>query len=86
MDWDVKSVKPLPEHRLAVVLADGREGVFDLRPFLDRPGLRRLKDPAYFASVGIRFGALTWPLEEDVSPDTLSAHLELAVLASAPVA
>lgn len=81
MDWDVKSVQALADHRLAVELADGRKGVFDLRPFLDRPGLQRLKDPAYFASVGVRFGALTWPREEDISPDTLSAHLTLVAIA-----
>ncbi|MDP3820810.1 MAG: DUF2442 domain-containing protein [Burkholderiales bacterium] len=81
MDWDVNSVKVLPNHRLAVELADGRKGIFDLHPFLDRPGLQRLKNPAYFASVGIRFGALTWPHEEDIAPDTLSAHLELVAIA-----
>jgi hypothetical protein len=81
MDWDVNSVTVLPEHRLAVELADGRKGVFDLRPFLGRPGLHRLKNSAYFATVGIRFGALTWPLEEDISPDTLCAHLELVAIA-----
>jgi hypothetical protein len=81
MEWDVNSVKALPEHRLAVELADGRKGVFDLCPFLDRPGLQRLKDPAYFAKVSIRFGALTWPHDEDIAPDTLIAHLELVVAA-----
>jgi hypothetical protein len=81
MDWDVKSVKVLPDHRLAVELADGRRGVFDLHPFLDQPGLQRLKDPGYFASVGIRFGALTWPMNEDVAPDTLNAHLEVVAVA-----
>lgn len=81
MDWDVKTVKALPDFQLAVELADGRRGVFDLRPFLDRPGLQRLKDPAYFSSVGIRLGALTWPDEEDIAPDTLSAHLALAAVA-----
>jgi hypothetical protein len=81
MDWDVNSVKALSDHRLAVELADGRKGVFDLRPFLDRPGLPRLKHPAYFANVGVRFGALTWPHEEDIAPDTLSAHLELVATA-----
>jgi hypothetical protein len=81
MDWDVNSVKALPEYRLAVELADGRKGVFDSRPFLDRRGLHRLKDPAYFAKVGIRFGALTWPHDEDVAPDTLSAHLEIVAVA-----
>lgn len=81
MDWDVKTVHALPDHRLAVELADGRRGVFDLRPFLDRPGLQRLRDPIYFASVSVRFGVLTWPHEEDIAPDTLSAHLELVAVA-----
>jgi hypothetical protein len=43
--------------------------------------LQRLKDPIYFASVGIRFGALTWPNDEDIAPDTLCAHLEIVALA-----
>ena len=81
MDWDVKTVHALPDHKLSVELAGGRRGVFDLRPFLDRPGLQRLRDPIYFASVGVRFGALTWPHEEDIAPDTLSAHLELVAVA-----
>ena len=81
MDWDVIAVKALPEHRLAIELADGRKGVFDMRPILDRPGLQRLKDPVYFANVGVRFGALTWPRDEDVAPDTLLAHFELVVAA-----
>jgi len=81
MDWDVKTVRALPAYRLAVELVDGRKGVFDMRPFLDRPGLQRLKDAAYFASVGIRLGALTWPGEEDIAPDTLSTHLELTAAA-----
>jgi len=56
MDRDVKTVHALPYHKPAVELADGRRGVYELRPFvLDRRGLRRLKDPHYFASVGVRF-------------------------------
>jgi len=82
MDWDVRAVQALPDHRLAVELSDGRRGVFDRRPFLERPGLQRLKDPTTFASVGIRFGALTWPQDEDIAPDTLTAHLELVTVAA----
>jgi hypothetical protein len=81
VDWDVKAVHALPDQKLAVELADGRRGLFDLLPFLDRPGLKWLKDPIYLASVGIRFGALTWPNEEDIALDTLGAHLELVALA-----
>jgi Protein of unknown function (DUF2442) len=81
MDWDVKTVHAMPDFRLAVELADGRKGVFDLRPFLGRPGLQRLNDPAYFATVSVRLGALTWPQEEDIAPDTLIAHLKQVALA-----
>ena len=49
MHWDVKTAQALPDYKLDIELADGRRGVFDLRPFLDRPGLHRLKDPAYFS-------------------------------------
>ncbi|MEO6409496.1 MAG: DUF2442 domain-containing protein [Burkholderiaceae bacterium] len=81
MDWDVKTVQALPDHQLVVELADGRKGVFDMRQFLARPGLQRLRDPAYFMRVEIRFGALTWPHDEDIAPDTLAAHLEAIAVA-----
>ena len=42
-------MQALPDYKLDVELADSRRGVFDLRPFLDRPGLHRLRDPAYFS-------------------------------------
>lgn len=58
---DVQAVETPSDFRLAVVLVDGRRGPSDLRPFMDRPGLQRLRDPGYFARVGIRLGALTWP-------------------------
>ena len=78
MHWDVKTVQVLPDYKLAVELTDGRRGVFGLGPFLARPGLQRLKDPSYFSLVGIRLGALTWPHEEDIAPDTLATHLNAA--------
>ena len=80
MDWDVTTVRALPDFTLEVDLADGRRGVFDLRPFLDRPGLQRLKDPAYFSQVGVCLGALTWPHDEDVAPDTLAANLKVTAV------
>ena len=81
MDWDVATVRALPDFNLEVALADGQRGVFDLRPFLDQPGLQRLKDPGYFSRVGVRLGALTWPHDEDVAPDTLAANLEVTAAA-----
>ncbi len=81
MNHDTKCIQPLPDFKLRVELVDGRNGVFDLRPHLGRPGLQALKDPDYFSRVQILYGAATWPDGEDIAPETLAA--ELQVMASA---
>ncbi len=71
MHWDVKSVKPLPDYRIYVEIVNGRKGVFDLKPYLDRGVFRELRNVHYFNRVGIVFGAVTWPHEQDIAPETL---------------
>jgi hypothetical protein len=75
MHWDVKSVKPLADYRIYVELENGQRGVFDLKPYLDRGVMRELRDENYFRQVGIMFGAVTWPHEQDIAPDALLAGL-----------
>lgn len=75
MEWDVKFVKPLPDYRIYVELEDGHKGIFDLKPYLDRGVLRELRDVHYFEQVGILFGAVTWPNEQDIAPETLLAEM-----------
>ena len=75
MDWDAKSVKPMSDYRIYVELEDGRKGIFDLKPYLDRGALRELRDMHYFSQVGILFGAVTWPNEQDIAPETLLAEM-----------
>ena len=75
MYWDVTLVKPLPDYRLYVEVADGRRGVFDVKPYLDKGVFRELKDVGYFNKVGTLFGAITWPHEQDIAPETLLAEL-----------
>ena len=76
MDWDVKTVRPLPEHRLYVELKDGRCGIFDLAPYLEHGVFQELKDTAYFQRVGIQHGAVTWPHDQDIAPETLLAEMQ----------
>lgn len=71
MYWDVKTVKPLPDFRIYVEVEDGRKGIFDLKPYLDRGAFRELRNVHYFNQVGILFGAVTWPNEQDIAPETL---------------
>ena len=75
MHWDVKIVKPLPEYRIYVEIENGRKGIFDLKPYLDRGVFRELRDVNYFNQVGILFGAVTWPHEQDIAPETLLAEM-----------
>ena len=71
MYWDVITVKPLPDFCIYVEIANGRKGIFDMKPYLDRGVFRELRDVHYFNRVGILFGAVTWPNEQDIAPETL---------------
>lgn len=75
MHWDVKVVKPLSDYRLYVEIADGRHGIFDVKPYLDYGVFRELRNLTYFNQVSIVFGALTWPHEQDIAPETLLAEM-----------
>jgi hypothetical protein len=75
MYWDVKTVNPMSDYRIYVEVEDGRKGIFDLKPYLDRGVFRELKDIHYFNRVGILFGAVTWPNEQDIAPETLLAKM-----------
>lgn len=75
MHSDAKTVKPLPGHRICVEFEDGRRGVFDLTPYLDHGLFSELKDIAYFNRVGVLYGAVTWPHQQDIAPETLLAGL-----------
>jgi hypothetical protein len=78
MYWDVKTVRPLDDYEIYVELEDGRKGVFDLKPYLNHGVFRELQDKKYFDQVGIVFGAVTWPHEQDIAPETLVAGLKSA--------
>ena len=75
MYWDVKLVKPLSDYRIYVEIEDGRKGVFDMKPYLDHGLFRELRNQHYFNQVGILLGAVTWPNEQDIAPETLLADL-----------
>ena len=75
MHWDVQFVLPLEDCCIYVELESGRKGIFDLKPYLHRGVFQELSDPQYFKQVGILFGAVTWPNEQDIAPETLLAEM-----------
>lgn len=77
MYWDIKIVKPKSDYKIYVETEDGRKGVFDMSPYLERGMFRELKNINYFNQVGILFGAVTWPNEQDISPETLTEEMQV---------
>ena len=75
MYWDVKFVKPLPDYYIYVEIENGNKGIFDLKPYLNLGVFRELQDMHYFNQVHILFGAVTWPNEQDIAPETLLAQM-----------
>ena len=75
MYWDIQTVKPLSDYRIYVEIKDGRKGIFDLKPYLDNGVFRELRDVRYFNQVSILLGAVTWPHEQDIAPETLLAEM-----------
>jgi hypothetical protein len=75
MYWDVKLVKPLPDYRIYVEIEDERKGIFDLKLYLDHGVFRELRNVNYFNQVGILFGAVTWPHDQDIAPETLVTEM-----------
>jgi len=78
----VTSVKPLGGYRLRVAFSDGSEGVHDFSATTARNGemVRPLKDPAFFARVFVKLGALTWPNGFNLDPIALHDRIEAGEL------
>ena len=66
----------LGEFRLELTFSDGKRGIFDASPLLEREGslLVPLRDEQYFGRVFIDAGALCWPNGLELSPDRVSAQ------------
>jgi hypothetical protein len=72
---DVLTVRPRPDGQLAITLADGRAGTFDVRPLLAWPAYAQLAQPGYFARAFVAYGTVCWPDGEDLAPETVAARL-----------
>ena len=72
----VISVEPMGDYRLKIELSNGRKGMFDVSPYIDKGVFSELKDPAYFRSVRPAFRGIMWPHEQDFSPETIECELQ----------
>jgi hypothetical protein len=72
--WRVAEVEALPGFRLRVCFNDGTVGVVDMRAFVksDAAGVfAALRDEGLFRQVKVSLGAVSWPGDLDLAPDSM---------------
>ena len=72
----VKKVNANNDYTLFVELSDGRSGIFDVKPYLEKGVFTQLKDKNYFKQVKPFFCGIIWPNAQDLSADTIAYELE----------
>ena len=71
MNPRVTEVKPEENYTLHLWFKNGEEGIFDMKPYLDKGIFQALKDIDVFNSVRPFIGSIQWENEADLCPDTL---------------
>ena len=71
----VISAKPVEDYRMRIRLSNGKNGLFDVSPYLDKGVFHELKDLQYFRRVRVAFGGIMWPHEQDFSAETIEYEL-----------
>ncbi|NCT67556.1 MAG: DUF2442 domain-containing protein [Rhodanobacteraceae bacterium] len=77
--WRVMAVRPLPGYRLELRFADGAGGEVDMSALVtgaDAGVFAALHEPEVFEAVGIAHGAVSWPNQIDLAPDSLHAAIK----------
>lgn len=72
--WRVERLRVLPTQRLEIRFLDGTSGEVDLSRLISGEGagvFAALRDPGLFARAFVAHGAVTWPGELDLPPDTM---------------
>jgi len=72
----VISVEPIEDYKVRVEFSNGRKGIFDVSPYIDKGVFVELKDMAYSRSVRPASGGIMWPHEQDFSAETIEYELQ----------
>ena len=75
MYWDIVEVVPKNNYCLFVRFKDGLEGLVHLRREQLTGALEPLRDEHFFKQVFLEHGAVAWPGEIDLAPDTMYAEV-----------
>jgi len=71
----IKKLTPKTDWTLTIVLDDGREGIFDVDPFLEYEAFTELKNKDEFLKVINGGYFVEWECGADLSVDTIEARM-----------
>ena len=71
MNPRVKKATPCQNYTVHLIFDNGEEGIFDVKPYLDKGMFRELRDLSVFNSVKPIMGTVQWKNGQDFCPDTL---------------
>lgn len=76
---DIVKVEPLDGFKARIEFEDGAKKVVDLEKYLHGPIFEPIRrDPAFFRSMSIVDGTITWPNEADIDSEVLYYDLKPA--------
>lgn len=67
----VKNVKALDNFELEIEFTNDELRIMDMKPYLQLPIYRELKDPNIFSKVKVAFNTVQWENGSDFDPDSL---------------
>jgi len=73
---DVIDFQILEDYKIKINLSNGKIGVFDVTPYLEKGIFKELKEYNYFRRAKIEYGTLTWPNKQDFSPNTIELKMQ----------
>lgn len=77
--WRLTKVKPLAHYKLEVEFIDGIQGFVEMKQKVmsqDAGVFASLRDIELFNQVYLEHGAVTWPGEIDLAPDTMHDEIK----------
>ncbi|MCI5224273.1 MAG: DUF2442 domain-containing protein [Candidatus Electrothrix sp. AR4] len=72
----IAKIKPITNFTLQVTAEDGRNGLFDVTPYLELEAFRALKNSDEFQKIINGKYFVEWDCGADLSADTIEAHLQ----------
>ena len=74
----VISVECEDDYVLSVTFDNGKNGMLDMKPYLDFGVFKKLKDPDIFRSVHVSFDAIAWESGADIDPEFVYEKCRIA--------